>query len=58
MSPLDDVHWLDEPNASGCGCVWRRCEEYGDVLIEQCTEHWFQGEMADRNAADSLRGAS
>ncbi len=31
--------WIAPPNPSSCGCIWRRCEEFGDVVVEQCAEH-------------------
>ncbi len=31
--------WVAPPNPSSCGCVWRRCTEFGDVITEQCFDH-------------------
>lgn len=35
----DDLTWMSAPERSSCGCVFRRCREYGDIVVEQCDAH-------------------
>ncbi len=34
-----NLSWVAPPNPSSCGCVWRRCTEFGDVITAQCFDH-------------------
>ena len=36
---LEGLDWLTDPSPSRCGCVWKRCREYGDVVLSQCQDH-------------------
>jgi len=36
---VGNLSWVAPPNTSSCGCVGRRCAEFGDVITAQCFDH-------------------
>lgn len=36
---VGNLTWVAPPNPSSCGCVWRRCTEFGDIITAQCFDH-------------------
>lgn len=38
--------WVGSPQRDACGCVGRRSAEFGDVVVEQCFEHAWDGVRA------------
>lgn len=42
---VGNLSWVAPPNPSECGCVWRRCSEFGDVVTSQCFDHAIETVM-------------